>query len=165
MIDLKDLLLGNPPLTLSVAESITCGRIQARLGLISGASRFFQGGITTYADAQKIKHLGVDPAVARPGMWVSAELAEQMAAGACRLFGSDLAVATTGYAEPDSEAGIAHPSAFWALAHDLGDGRLRVMSAMLECPGATRAEAQDRVALACLGGLARYLRELRATAH
>ena len=46
--ELKQLMLMKPQLTLSVAESLTCGRIQARVGEISGASEFFLGGITAY---------------------------------------------------------------------------------------------------------------------
>ena len=44
--DLKSLLLRKPRWSLAVAESLTCGHVQARVGEISGASNFFQGGIT-----------------------------------------------------------------------------------------------------------------------
>jgi len=44
--ELKDLMLRPPRLTLAVAESLTSGRLQARIGAISGASDFFLGGIT-----------------------------------------------------------------------------------------------------------------------
>ena len=33
--ELKDLMLASPPLTLAAAESLTCGRVQARVGEIS----------------------------------------------------------------------------------------------------------------------------------
>jgi len=46
---LKELLLREPRLTLAVAESLTCGRLQARIGAIPGASEFFRGGVTAYA--------------------------------------------------------------------------------------------------------------------
>jgi len=83
-----------------VAESLTCGRVQARIGQISGASEFFLGGITTYSLDQKVRHLGVDRAGASAVNSVSAAVAEQMARGVCALFGSELGLATTGYAEP-----------------------------------------------------------------
>ena len=64
MLELKELLLRPPRLTLAVAESVTCGRVQARIGAISGASEFFLGGITAYSLEQKVRHLGVDRAAA-----------------------------------------------------------------------------------------------------
>lgn len=100
MIELKNLLLREPRRTLAVAESITCGHLQARIGAISGASEFFLGGITAYTLDEKVKHLGVKRAAAKAVNSISAGVAEQMARGACALFGSDFALATTGYAEP-----------------------------------------------------------------
>ena len=64
MSDLKNLMLREPRLTLAVAESLTCGRLQARIGAISGASEFFLGGMTAYSLEQKVRHLGVDRAAA-----------------------------------------------------------------------------------------------------
>jgi nicotinamide-nucleotide amidase len=115
--ELKDLMLASPPLTLAAAESLTCGRVQARVGEISGASLFFRGGLTAYTLDEKVRHLGVNRAAARRVNAVSAEVAAQMARGACGLFDSDLGVATTGYAEPSPEAGVPEPFAWWALAH------------------------------------------------
>ena len=100
MTELKELMLQPARRTLAVAESLTCGRVQARIGAISGASEFFLGGITAYTLDQKVKHLGVDRAVAAPVNSVAAAVAEQMARGVCALFGSELGLATTGYAEP-----------------------------------------------------------------
>src|SRR5262245_8972886 len=100
MSELKRLMLEAPRLTLAAAESLTCGRVQARVGEISGASHFFLGGITAYSLDEKVRHLGVNRATARRVNSVSADVAEQMAQGVCRMFGSDLGVATTGYAEP-----------------------------------------------------------------
>src|SRR5688572_2412301 len=98
--DLKELMGREPRLTLAVAESLTAGQVQARVAAISGASNFFLGGITAYTLEQKAKHLGVDRVAAKRVNGVSAEVAEQMALGVCRLFGADVGVATTGYAEP-----------------------------------------------------------------
>jgi nicotinamide-nucleotide amidase len=164
MIDLKDLMLSSPRLSLAVAESMTCGRIQAKIGLISGASQFFHGGITAYSLEQKVRHLGVSEEMASKVNCISMEVAEQMAQGACLLFNADLAIATTGYAEPAPEWNVKYPMAWWALAHDLKNGTMRVQGAMVECPGASRSEAQERVSVAALGGLMRDLRSLRANA-
>ena len=154
-------MLREPRLTLAVAESLTCGRLQAAVGAISGASDFFLGGITAYSLAQKVRHLGVDRARAEPVDAVSLEVAEQMARGACALFGSDLALATTGYAEPAPDRGVPHPSAYWALAHRRADHTWVMRAGTIERPGAARVEMQEAVAAVALAALVEYLRELR----
>ena len=82
---LKHLLLGPPPLTLAVAESMTGGRLQALVTAESGASAFFLGGITAYTLVQKTRHLGVDAVQAAAVDGVSAEVARAMARGVCAL--------------------------------------------------------------------------------
>jgi nicotinamide-nucleotide amidase len=159
--ELKALLLQEPRWTLATAESLTSGQVQARCGGISGASNYFLGGVTAYTIAQKVKLLGVDRAEAKRVNAVSAEIAEQMAQGACTLFGSDLAVATTGYAEPAPGEGVEEPFAYWAIAHRARSGHVR-RSGRVECPGAARLEAQGIVAEAVLAELVAYLREARA---
>jgi nicotinamide-nucleotide amidase len=163
MLELKELMLRPPRLTLAVAESLTCGRVQARVGAISGASEFFLGGITAYSLDQKVRHLGVDRAAAEPVNAVSDVVAEQMARGVCPLFGAQVGLATTGYAEPSAEWGIPCPRAWWAIAHELGDGRVAVQSGLVECPGLSRTAAQEAVAVAALRALVRYLRGARQT--
>lgn len=164
MFGLKELLRDFPNLKLAVAESVTCGRLQARIGTVPGASTFFLGGITCYALDQKVRHLGVDREAAQRVNSVSQEVAEQMAQGACRLFGATIALGITGYAEPAPELQIAYPRAFWALAHDLGDGRMAIQGSFVECPGASRVTAQDTMAAVALGGLMQYLVALKARA-
>lgn len=159
-LGLKALLLAPPPLTLAAAESLTCGRVQARIGEISGASDFFVGGLTAYTLDEKVRHLGVERAKARRVHAVSADVAAQMARGACRFFGSDLALATTGYAEP--APGVEAPFAWWALAHRRRGRFVALRTGRVECPGATRVDAQQFVADAVVAELAAYLREWRA---
>lgn len=161
VIELKDLILRAPALTLAAAESVTCGRVQARVGEVSGASKFFLGGITAYTLDEKVKHLGVNRAAAKKMNCVSAAVAEQMARGVCELFGSDLGVATTGYAEPNAKLKIAEPFAWWAIAHRRRGRFVAVTSGRVECPGATRTDAQAFVADAALAEMVAYLRELR----
>jgi nicotinamide-nucleotide amidase len=159
--ELKALLLREPRLTLAVAESLTCGRVQARVGEVSGASEFFRGGVTAYSLDEKVNLLGVNRAAARKVNCVSAAVAEEMARGACVMFGSDLAVATTGYAEPAPAMGVAEPFAWWAIAHRRRGRFVAVRSGRVECPGAMRTGAQQFVADAALAELVAYLREVR----
>ena len=161
MNELKRLMLAKPPLTLAAAESMTCGRVQARVGEVPGASKFFLGGITAYSLDEKVRHLGVDRRAARGVNSVSAAVAEQMARGVCRLFGSDLGVATTGYAEPSPREGVTDPFAWWALAHRRRGGFAALRSGRVECPGATRIDAQQIVADAVIAELVAYLSAAR----
>lgn len=162
MSQLKDLMLRPPRLTLAVAESLTCGHVQARVGAISGASEFFLGGITAYSLDEKVRHLGVNRAAAQRVNCVSAAVAEQMACGVGRLFGSDLGVATTGYAEPSPAEGVAVPFAWWAVAHRRRGGKFLMRHGRVECPGAGRVMVQTIVADAVVAELVAFVRELRA---
>ncbi|MDR2676262.1 MAG: CinA family protein [Opitutaceae bacterium] len=160
MSELKDLMQRAPRLRIAVAESITCGHLQARIGGVSGASRFFLGGITAYSLEQKIRHLGVRRDIAEPVNCVSEEVARAMARGACGLFGCGLALATTGYAEPCAARGVPQPFAWWALAHRAGGGGGFVFSsARVDCPGMGRAAVQRRVAAAAFDALLAHLRQ------
>lgn len=168
MSELKELMLREPRLTLGVAESVTCGRLQARIGAIPGASRFFVGGLTAYTLDEKVRHLGVDRATAKSANCVSREIAEQMARGACVFFNCDLALATTGYAEPSVEWNIPQPFAWWALAHRRvkneahgTTAEFEVLATCLDCPGLDRVPVQERIAEAAVGGLIKWLSALR----
>lgn len=159
--ELRQLLRRLPRLTLAAAESLTCGQVMARIGAVSGASEYFLGGVTVYTLEQKVKLLGVNRSHARRVHCVSQRVAVEMAAGAAELFGADLAVATTGYAEPNAADGIKVPQAWWALCHRKRGGKAAAVSGFLEMPGATRVQAQERVAAEVLEKLAAYLREIR----
>ena len=151
-----------PRLTVAVAESLTSGHVQARVGAISGASTFFLGGITAYSLEQKVKHLGVARVAARRVNSVAAQVAAEMASGVCALFGSDLGIATTGYAEPSPADGVTDPFAWWALAHRSRGRPAIVRSGRIECPGATRTDVQRMVADAVFAEFAAYVADWRA---
>lgn len=159
---LKSLMLRPPRLTLAVAESVTCGRLQAAIGAVSGASEFFLGGLTAYSIDQKVRQLGVDRSLAERINAVSPEVAAQMACGTCLLFRSDLALATTGYAEPAPALKVDHPLAFWALARRQGPDATVVREGSLERAGLGRIAMQREAAAATLKDLVAYLREWRA---
>lgn len=160
---LKSLLLGPPRLTLAVAESLTGGRVQARVTAESGSSGYFLGGVTAYTIESKVRLLAVDRAEAEACSCVSARVAEQMAEGVCRLFGADLGLATTGWAEPSAEAGVAEPFAWWAVADwDRSRARARrTWSGKVVFPGQGRHAVQQAVTDAVLAELERYLCDLR----
>ena len=102
--------------TLSVAESVTSGHLQAAISLASEASRFFQGGMTAYNLGQKARHLHVNPIHATSCNSVSEIIADEMALNALKLFSSDWSIGITGYASPLPELGIKDLFAFYAIA-------------------------------------------------
>ena len=83
--------------TLSTAESCTSGRIAAKLTSVSGASKYFQGGVVAYQDELKIRFLGVKTDTIQQHDVVSREVVEQMVLGSIELFHTDYAIASTGY--------------------------------------------------------------------
>ena len=87
-------------MTLGTAESCTGGMMGQRLTSVSGASAVFLGGFMTYQNDVKIKLLGVDPETIAEVTEVSHEVAQQMAEGARRALGCDVAISATGYAGP-----------------------------------------------------------------
>lgn len=89
--------------TVATAESCTSGRIASTLTSVSGASDYFLGGLVAYQDEVKIAHLGVSAEMIAEHDVVSREVVEQMVKGACRFFGSDYALASTGYAGGGTE--------------------------------------------------------------
>src|SRR5476649_648106 len=79
--------------TLSLAESCTGGMIAARITTIAGSSDYFLEGAVTYADAAKVRALGVTPELLAVHGAVSRETAVAMAEGIRERSGSDLALA------------------------------------------------------------------------
>ncbi len=157
-LDLKTLLLQAPARSLAVAESLTAGQVQARVGAISGASQFFHGGLTAYTLAAKVNQLGVDQAEAERCDCVSEAVAIQMARGVAERFGATIGVATTGYAEPSLAAGVTTPYAWWALVDRSGGSEGIVRSGRVDCPNLDREGVQRQVTDTVWGALLVHLR-------
>ena len=87
-------------LTLGLAESVTGGLVGGRLTNVPGSSSVFRGAVVSYASDVKFGVLGVER-----GPVVSEEAAAQMARGAQRVLGCDIALALTGVAGPDEQDG------------------------------------------------------------
>ena len=88
-------------LTLAVAESCTGGLLGARLTSVPGSSGYFLGGAIAYANAAKVRLLGVPARVLSKHGAVSSECAAAMARGARRALRADVGVSVTGIAGPD----------------------------------------------------------------
>lgn len=154
---LKKLMQSHPELRLAVAESLTGGNVQARVTAESGASTYFVGGVTAYTIDQKVALLGVNRTKAKACDGISAEVARQMARGVCKLMKSNLAVATTGYAEQDPSKGVHTPKAHWTVCHLQGRNNPVFIDGYGEFSGADRATVQSRVSDEAIASLAKYL--------
>lgn len=108
-IDVKSLeevvlsLLKEKNMTISTAESCTGGFISKRITDLSGASSVFMGSAVTYSPESKTAVLGVKRDTIETYGVISGEVAAEMAENARRIFGTDIAVSTTGLSGPDGD--------------------------------------------------------------
>jgi len=98
--------------TISVAESLTAGGLANAITSASGSSAVFVGGITAYRNEIKSTMLDVDPAIIEKHTVVSEEVANEMADGARKVFGTTWAISTTGAAGPEPLEGH-QPGSVW----------------------------------------------------
>lgn len=135
-------LLEERGLTLSTAESCTGGLIAKRVTDLRGASKVFLGGAVTYSAESKTRVLGVPAELIEKYGVVSAEVAAEMAKRARALFGSSLAVATTGLAGPEGDGvnpvgtvfiALAAEGALYVTQRSSGFGRSRVRTLAASC--------------------------------
>ena len=138
--------------TISVAESVTSGFVQTALGSAIEASRFFEGGITTYNIDQKVKHLRIERETGEACNCVSEQTAGEMAVGVTALFGSTWGLAITGYATPVEQSGF-EVYAFYAIA----EGDKVVKTGRVKTEGLKGEEAQLHYANKLLGGFLQVL--------
>jgi nicotinamide-nucleotide amidase len=87
-------------LRLVTAESCTGGWVSMALTAVAGSSDWFERGYVTYSNAAKRDDLGVQEETLRRHGAVSEESAREMAAGAIRATGAQVALAITGIAGP-----------------------------------------------------------------
>ena len=86
---------------MATAESCTGGWIAKCCTDLAGSSAWFERGFVTYSDAAKKDALGIDARILQEAGAVSRAVALQMAEGARRRAGVDIAVAVTGIAGPE----------------------------------------------------------------
>lgn len=93
-------LLRKEGLTLAVAESCTGGMLAAKIVGVPGVSEVFKAGFVTYANEAKEKLIGVKKETLMKHGAVSRKTAEEMATGAAKQAGTEVAISTTGIAGP-----------------------------------------------------------------
>ncbi len=90
-------------LTITFAESCTGGMLASMLIGIPDASMVIKQGMITYCDEAKINILGVKKDTINNFTAVSSRTAAEMAEGAQKCAGADIAVSVTGYADKVSD--------------------------------------------------------------
>lgn len=96
-------MLKEKHLKLATAESCTGGYIGKRITDIPGSSDVFECGIISYSNEIKANVLGVSRDDLQKYGAVSEQVAKQMAIGALKVSGADIAVSVTGIAGPGSD--------------------------------------------------------------
>ena len=107
---------------LATAESLTAGMIAARLAEVPGASAVLRGGVVSYSSDVKRELLHVDASLLQSNGSVDPEVARQMAVGALRACGAQLAISATGVAGPEAHDGKPVGTVFivWAWGAESG---------------------------------------------
>ena len=89
--------------TICTAESLTGGKIAAKLVSIAGASVYYKGSFVAYNAATKISMLNVSAKTIEKHSVVSKEVALEMARGAKQKLQTNYAIAVTGNAGPTTD--------------------------------------------------------------
>ena len=89
---------------LVTAESCTGGWVAKALTDVAGSSQWFECGYVTYSNAAKMRDLGVAEHTLESCGAVSEQTVREMAAGALRVTGANVALAVSGIAGPDGGA-------------------------------------------------------------
>ncbi len=88
-------------LSLAAAEDVTGGLVAQRVAAVVASERCFRGGLVATDDRVKTVMLGVPAEVIQEHGTVSQQVAEAMAVGCRKWFGTDLAVSTVGILRAD----------------------------------------------------------------
>ena len=122
--------------TLAIAESCTGGLICDRITDVSGSSDYFMGGMVTYSNESKSKHLGIPVNYIKRHGAVSPQVAKKMAQGVRRTFNTTFGLSTTGVAGPTGGTkrspvgrvfiGLAEGRKVWVKKLDLKGSRREV---------------------------------------
>jgi nicotinamide-nucleotide amidase len=86
---------------LVTAESCTAGWVAKALTDVPGSSQWFECGYVTYSDTAKVRDLRVTPRTLESFGAVSEQTVREMAEGALRVSGAQVALAVSGIAGPD----------------------------------------------------------------
>jgi len=122
--------------TLSIAESCTGGLICDRITDVPRSSDYFMGGMVTYSNESKAKHLGIPLDDIKKYGAVSPQVARKMAQGVRKAFNTTFGLSTTGVAGPTGGTkrspigrvfiGLAIGRRIWVKKEDLKGSRKEI---------------------------------------
>jgi nicotinamide-nucleotide amidase len=144
-------VLAERGLTLAAMESCTGGLFADTITNVPGSSRYFRGGIVSYATDVK-EMMGVEPRVIAEFGVISDETAIAMAAAARQRLEADIGVGITGVAGPDPQDG--KPVGEVHIAVDTGSGSPAVISYVM---GQQREQIKRRAVSQAINLLRRSL--------
>lgn len=142
-------------LTLATAESCTGGNVAHLITEIAGCSDVMLGGVVSYCNEVKYNVLGVPIETLASNGAVSEPTVRAMAEGACRVLGSDCAVATSGIAGPGGAVPGKPVGTVWMAACS---GRTTI--AECRCFSGDRAEVIAQASEYVLGMLLKLVNSL-----
>jgi nicotinamide-nucleotide amidase len=139
------------------AESCTGGAISAAITAIAGSSAWFEYGLVSYSNTAKQQLLGVNAATLASNGAVSEAVVGEMACGALRVAGADIAVAVSGIAGPSGGTHEKPVGTVW-LAWALKSGELKAQCFQFK---GDRHQVQAQAVAAALAGLLVFLNEAK----
>lgn len=98
---------------LTTAESCTGGYVAHRITGVSGSSSYFVGGVVTYSNEHKMKHLGVEETTLTKHGAVSEETVREMAKGALDYADANLSISISGIAGPTGGSDLKPIGLIW----------------------------------------------------
>ena len=104
-------------LKIATAESCTGGMLSSYITAVSGASKVFEMGITSYSNRIKNSILKVDAETLQTHGAVSPQTAAQMAENVRNISGADIGVSVTGVAGPDGQDGYSAGVVFVGISY------------------------------------------------
>jgi len=104
--------------SIGLAESCTGGSISSRIVSVSGASDYYAGGIVSYSNEVKMSLLGVKESTLIDYGAVSEETVIEMALGARKVLGSDIAFSISGIAGPNGGTAEKPVGTVWMACTD-----------------------------------------------
>lgn len=131
--------------TIATAESCTGGYLAHRITSVAGSSAYFQGSVIAYSNEVKMQQLKVQATTLKAHGAVSEATVQEMVAGTLQLFGTDLAIATSGIAGPDGGTPDKPVGTIWIAIGDKNQTKTLKLSLSHD-----RAQNIERTALVAL---------------
>lgn len=137
---------------LVTAESCTGGWIAKCCSDLPGSSRWYEGGVVSYSNALKMRLLGVTACTLEQEGAVSAATVREMAEGALRHLGGQVAVAVSGIAGPTGATAGKPVGTVWFAWAERGDTGVEVRAALHRFEG-DRDQVRGAAVMTALAGL------------